>query len=147
MFPTGAVLFRYLKFVFHFIIKKIINHGWFYIKHGFVCLLRLIIIFLKDCIYLFLERGREGERKGQKHQCVVASRAPPTRDLAHNPGRYPDWKSNQQPFGSQAGTQSTKPHQLGLFVKIKCSELIIPPMNLRWLLKKMIFQWVDGQVE
>ena len=28
--------------------------------------------FLKDFIYLFRERGREGEREGEKHQCVVA---------------------------------------------------------------------------
>ena len=39
----------------------------------------LFCIFFKDFIYLFLERGREGE----KHQCVVASEAPPTGDLAH----------------------------------------------------------------
>ena len=32
--------------------------------------------------YLFRERGREGEREGQKHQCVVASHVPPTGDLA-----------------------------------------------------------------
>ena len=25
----------------------------------------------------------------------------------HNPGMCPDWESNQRPFGSQAGTQST----------------------------------------
>ena len=36
-------------------------------------------------IYLFLER----ERTGEKHQCVVASHAPPTGDLAHNPGMCP----------------------------------------------------------
>ena len=41
-------------------------------------------------IYLFRERGREGEREGKKHQCVVASRTPPTGDLAHNPGMCPD---------------------------------------------------------
>ena len=35
----------------------------------------------------------------------------PTRDLAHNPGMDPDWELNQQTFGSQAGTQSTEPHQ------------------------------------
>ena len=35
-------------------------------------------ILKKDCIYLFLERGREGE----KNQHVVASQAPPTGDLA-----------------------------------------------------------------
>ena len=33
--------------------------------------------FLKDFTYLFLERGREGEREGLKHQCVVAFYTPP----------------------------------------------------------------------
>ena len=38
-------------------------------------------------IYLFFrEKGREGEREGEKHQCVVASCVPPTGDLACNPG-------------------------------------------------------------
>ena len=32
---------------------------------------------------------------------------------AGNPGMCPDWESNQQPYGSQAGTQSTEPHQSG----------------------------------
>ena len=39
-----------------------------------------IILFLN--ILFFRERGREGEREGEKHQCVVASHAPPTGDLA-----------------------------------------------------------------
>ena len=67
----------------------------------------------KDFIYLFLERGREGEGEREKHQCVVGSHAPPTGVLACNPGMYPDWESNQQPFGSQAGAQSAEPHQPG----------------------------------
>ena len=46
----------------------------------------LFLIFKKDFIYLFLERGREGEREGEKHQCVVASHAPTTGDLDCNPG-------------------------------------------------------------
>ena len=29
--------------------------------------------FLKDFIYLFLGRGKEGAREGEKHQCVVVS--------------------------------------------------------------------------
>ena len=62
--------------------------------------------------YLFI--FREGERKRDKHQCVVASHAPPTGDLARNPGMCPDWESNQQPLASQAGTQPTEPHQPGL---------------------------------
>ena len=58
--------------------------------------------FLKR-IYLFIyrERGREGEREGKRHQCVVASQTPLTRDLVHNPGMCPDWESNQWPFGLQ----------------------------------------------
>ena len=59
---------------------------------------------------IFMER--EGER-GEKHQCVVASRMSPSGDLAHNPGMCPDWESNRGPFGSQDGTQSTEPHQPG----------------------------------
>ena len=38
--------------------------------------------FFRDFIYLFLERRREGEREGEKHQCVVASSTPPAGDLA-----------------------------------------------------------------
>ena len=30
------------------------------------------------------------------------------------PRMCPDWESNQRPFGSQAGTQSTEPYQPGL---------------------------------
>ena len=44
--------------------------------------------FKKDFIYLFLEEGKEKE--GEKYQCVVASHAPPTGDLAHNPGMCSD---------------------------------------------------------
>ena len=35
------------------------------------------------------------------------------RDLAHNPGMFPDWESNQQLSGLQSGAQSTEPHQPG----------------------------------
>ena len=28
-------------------------------------------------LFIFRERGRDGEREGEKHQCVVASSAPP----------------------------------------------------------------------
>ena len=70
-----------------------------------------LFVHFKDFIYLFLERGRVGEREGEKHQCVVASHVPPTGDLACNPGMCLDWESNRQLFGSQSSTQSTEPHQ------------------------------------
>ena len=60
-----------------------------------VILFKLISFLKKDFIYLFLERGREREIEGEKHQCVVAPCVHPTRDLACNPGMSPDWESNQ----------------------------------------------------
>ena len=71
----------------------------------------------KDFIYLFLERGREGEREGEKPQCVVASHIPPTGDLACSPGMCPHWETNLRPFGSQSSAQSTEPHQPGPFLR------------------------------
>ena len=44
-------------------------------------------LFLK--ILFFLERGREGEREGETHQCVVASHAPPTGIWPATPGVCP----------------------------------------------------------
>ena len=65
-------------------------------------------------IYFFTQRGRVGEREGEKHPCVVASRASPTGDLACNPGMSPDWESNLGPFGSRASSvQSTELQQPG----------------------------------
>ena len=43
-------------------------------------------VFLKRFyLFIFRQRGRKRERK---YQCMVASCAPPTGDLAHNPGVY-----------------------------------------------------------
>ena len=50
----------------------------------------------------------------KENQCLVSSHTPPTGNLAYNPGLCPDWELNQRPFGSQASTQSTEPHQPGL---------------------------------
>ena len=72
----------------------------------------LFISFFKF-IYLFIFREGKGGREEEKHQCVVASSMSPTRDLGRNPGVCPDWESKQWPFGLQASTQSTEPHQPG----------------------------------
>ena len=93
--------------------------------------------FLKDFMYfIFRQRGREGEREGEKRHCVVASYVPPTGDLACNPGTCPDWESNWQPFCSQAGAQSTEPHQPGLnaFAKMRSglSVLCAPTLDAKF---------------
>ena len=67
-------------------------------------------VLLRFYLFIFRERGREGEREGKKHQYVVASHVPTTVDLACIPSMCPDWESNQGPFGSQAGAQTTEPH-------------------------------------
>ena len=52
-------------------------------------------IFLKRFyLFVFREKGREGEREGEKHQGVAVSHTPPTGDMAHNPGMCPDRESN-----------------------------------------------------
>ena len=54
---------------------------------------------------------------------MVASHIPCTEDLAHHPDMCPDSELNQQPFGSQAGTQSTEPHEPGPIYAILYKEL------------------------
>ena len=77
----------------------------------------LFFFFFKIFIYLFLERGKGGRKRG-KHQCV---RETPASCLSHapnwgpgpNPGMCPDWESNLRPFTLQDETQPTELHQSG----------------------------------
>ena len=62
-------------------------------------ILFIFILFLKDFINIFIKRGKG--REGEKYRCVVASLAPPTGDLVHNPGISPDGELNWWHFGSQ----------------------------------------------
>ena len=73
----------------------------------------LQIFFKIFYLFIFRERGREGKREGEKHQCVVASGTPLTGDMACNPGICCDWELNQRHFDFQACAQSTEPHQPG----------------------------------
>ena len=49
---------------------------------------------------------------------MVASCLPGSGDTAYNLGVCTGVESNERPFGSQAGTQSTKPRQLGQMMTI-----------------------------
>ena len=99
-----------------------------------------IFSFLKNNIlFIFRQRRREGKREGEKHQCLVASVCPTLGNLALNPGMCPDWELNRWTFGSQAGTQSTEPHQPGpvfIFSNWKCASVNIlmhSSLNTFWL--------------
>ena len=52
-------------------------------------------------LFIFRERGREGERAGEKYQYVVASHALPTGDLALNPDMCPNLESKWRPLASR----------------------------------------------
>ena len=85
------------------------------------------ILFFCKRFYLFTfrERRREGEREGEKHQCVrdhrsVASCSPPTWDLACSPGMCPTWPSSHWSLRSHIGAQSTEPNQPGLCFILHC---------------------------
>ena len=87
------------------------------------------VLFFKDVIYLFLERGdrREKERERNIHVWLPPMH-PPLGDPASNPGMCHDWELNQGSFGSQAGAQCTKPHQPGqnttiLYYKVKIQKI------------------------
>ena len=80
-------------------------------------------VFLRFSLFIFRERGWEGERKGEKYvqekHRSVASHTPPTGDLAGNPGMCPDQESNLWPSISQASAQSTDPRQPWLIFSFK----------------------------
>ena len=76
----------------------------------------LFLIFLRLYLFIFRERGREGEREGEKYQYVVASHVAPTGDLAYSRGMFPDWESNWQLFGSQPTLNLLSYTSQGLFL-------------------------------
>ena len=51
-------------------------------------------IFLKDFIYLLLDRGERREKERERNINLLPPIHALTRDLAHNPGMCPDWESN-----------------------------------------------------
>ena len=59
----------------------------------------MIFPFLKRFyLFIFSQRGREGEREGEKHQCVVVSQVPHTVDLAHKPAYAPTGNQTTDPW-------------------------------------------------
>ena len=63
------------------------------IKSEIPLCLHFVIVFFKDFVYLFLERGELSEKERERNINVCGC-APPTRDLARNQGMCPDWELN-----------------------------------------------------
>ena len=71
--------------------------------------------FFKKILFLDREGGRE-KRGRETSMWGCLSHALHWGDLAYNPGMCHDWESNLRPFISQARSQSTEPHQPGMFI-------------------------------
>ena len=73
-------------------------------------------VYFSLILFIFRQRRREGERGREISMCGCFSHTPPTGNLVHNSGMCPAWESNWRPFGSQAHTQATEPHQPGFIL-------------------------------
>ncbi|KAF6125283.1 hypothetical protein HJG60_009802 [Phyllostomus discolor] len=93
-----------------FFLKLINTYPWG-VLNIYTYMYKYIYIF-RGVFQYFVFRDRV-VRERERNINVWLSCAPPNGDLAHNPGVCPDWELNWQPFGSQASTQSTEPHQPG----------------------------------
>ena len=75
------------------------------------------LFFFRFYLFIFRERGREGEREGKKYQCAVASHVPPPQG---GPGRQPrhgPWLGIEPAtLWFTARTQSTGLHQPGAII-------------------------------
>ena len=75
-------------------------------------------LFFEDFLNLFLERGEKREKEGEKHPCAKGTYVSclsqvPSQGPGPPPGHVPWLGIYWRPFGSQAGAQSTEPHQPG----------------------------------
>ena len=75
--------------------------------------------FFKDFIY-FQREGKGGRKRGRETPISCLSHTSPNWGPSCNPGMCPNRELNPGPFGSQAGAQSTEPHQPGLVEFFKC---------------------------
>ena len=84
--------------------------GGFYLFFFFADLkcthLKILFLFL-------LRKDKGGRKKGRETSMCGCLSSAPYWGPDCNPGMFPDWESNQPPFGSLASSQSTDPHQPG----------------------------------
>ena len=73
LFPSYLAVYSLPRVLFPFGFPDPVSQGCWGLTL-LLCLFPVPILFQKDFIYL--ERGREGEKEGEKHQCVVALTRP-----------------------------------------------------------------------
>ena len=71
--------------------------------------------FLRFDLFIFRER-KEGRKRDKNISVWLPLVHPSVGTWPATQVMCPDWESNQQSFGSQAGAQSTEPYQPGLYL-------------------------------
>ena len=75
--------------------------------------------FYASAFYLFIfTEGKGGRKRGRETSMCGCLSHVPHRGPSQQPSMCAEWESNQQLFGSQASTQSTDPHQPGLYHRL-----------------------------
>ena len=81
------------------------------------------ICFKRFNLFIFRDRGKEGEREGDKHQYVVAS-CEPQWGPGLQPTHVPQLGIELATLWFKACAQSTELHQLGLFGHILINKVL-----------------------
>ena len=68
---------------------------WFFFFSPLIFLRTFLHFLFFKRFYLFIFRGEGREIGRETSMCGCLSHAPPSGDLAHNPGMCPDWELNQ----------------------------------------------------
>ena len=106
----------------HFLINFLIHFELHYRKvlsDDKVALLYLRLIFFKRFIYLLLDRGEgRGKEKERNINVWLPLVRPPLSTWPETQARTLTRNQTGEPFGLQAGVQSTEPHQPGHFFSL-----------------------------
>ena len=108
------------------------GNNWRGVKKSFQKVISPISFFFLRSLFTYFYREGKGGRKGEKHQCVVASCAPPTVNPACNPHTCPDEELNRLSSSSQASAQSYEPHSQGSPISIRHLKALIVQGHLKW---------------
>ena len=95
-------------------------------KYFFFLSFFVFLSFFLSLIYLFIERGKGGRKRGrqtlmrERNLSLLPLACSLTRDQTHDPGMCPDQQSNLRPFALWDNAQPTKPHRSGLGMFSQC---------------------------
>ena len=124
------------------------------IGHSLVWIFNLPFFFKRFYLFIFTERGREGERDEKRHHCEretfigCLSHSTRLKTQPATPSTCPDWESNRQPFALQDDAPPTESLCSGWFsillIWTICNSLAFSLPNINFLfLSDLYWQVID----